>query len=248
MQEINTIQGQSNIELSVVVLGYRAGEVLKIFVAQVIESLIRNNISYQLVLVGNYWPNTDDKTLEIIRELARVNKNIKPVIKEKEGGMGWDLRSGLEAADGKYIAFIDGDGQMPAEDVVKVYQKIKNSDLDLVKTCRYIRYDEKWRKAISFFYNLLFKVLFPGLNAKDINSKPKIFTKKFYDKMELKSDDWFADAEIMIEARRLKAKIGEVPTIFKKNEHRPSFVKFSAIFEFIKNFIIYRIREFKRNK
>ena len=83
MQEINTIQGQSNIELSVVVLGYRAGEVLKIFVAQVIESLIRNNISYQLVLVGNYWPNTDDKTLEIIRELARVNKNIKPVIKEK---------------------------------------------------------------------------------------------------------------------------------------------------------------------
>ena len=248
MQENNTIQNQSDIELSVVVLGYRGGEALKIFVAQLVESLSKSNIDYQLVVVGNYWPNTDDKTPEIVRELARVNKNIKPVIREKEGRMGWDLRSGLEVADGKYIAFIDGDGQMLAEDVVRVYQKIKNSDLDLVKTCRYIRHDEKWRKFISFFYNLLFKVLFPGLNAKDINSKPKIFTKKFYDKMELKSDDWFADAEIMIEARGLKAKIGEVPTIFKKNEHRPSFVKFSAIFEFIKNFIIYRIREFKRNK
>ncbi|MDP2684184.1 MAG: glycosyltransferase family 2 protein [bacterium] len=246
MQQTNTIQNQLSIELSVVVLGYRGGEALKLFVAQLVESLSKSDINYQLVVVGNYWPNTDDKTPEIVRELAQVNKNIKPVIREKEGSMGWDLRSGLEVADGKYIAFIDGDGQMPAEDVIKVYDKIKDSDLDLVKTCRSVRHDEKWRKFISFFYNLLFKILFPGLNAKDINSKPKIFTHQFYNKMELQSDDWFADAEIMIEARRLKARIGEVPTIFKKNEHRPSFVKFSAIFEFIRNFIIYRIREFKR--
>lgn len=245
MQDSQKINHQHVPEISVVVLGYKANQNLKFFVEELVNFLENDKIDYQIVLVGNYWPNSGDETPAVVSELAWNNNKIKPIIKPKEGYMGWDMRSGLEVADGKFIAIIDGDGQMPAEDIMKVYKKIKEDNFDLVKTYREKRMDNLWRKIISYFYNLFFKILFPGLNARDINSKPKIFTKEFLDKLNLTSNDWFADAEIMIGARRFKINIGEVPTIFKKNEKRPSFVKFPAIFEFIKNLIIFRIKEFK---
>jgi glycosyltransferase involved in cell wall biosynthesis len=160
--------------------------------------------------------------------------------------MGWDMRSGLALTDGEYIAVIDGDGQMPVGDLVRVYQKIRDEDFDLVKTYRIKRGDTAWRKIISFFYNLFFHLLFPGLKARDINSKPKIFTRWAFEKFNLKSDDWFIDAEIMIQARRHKLKIGELPTVFLGLSGRRSFVKIKAIFEFIRNLIVYRIIEFMK--
>ena len=79
-------------------------------------------------------------------------------------------------------------------------------------------------------------------NFKDINSKPKAFTREAYDKMTLTSDDWFIDAEIMINARANKFKIGTFPICFYKSE-RESFVKPVAILEFMKNLINFRLKK-----
>lgn len=43
--------------------------------------------------------------------------------------------------------------------------------------------------------------------------------------MNLKSNDWFTDAEIMIEANRLKLRICDIATVFYNNERRSSFVR-----------------------
>jgi len=80
------------------------------------------------------------------------------------------------------------------------------------------------------------------METKDINSKPKIFTREAYSQMKLQSTDWFIDAEIMIQARALKLKIEKIPVIFSANESRKSFVRFEAIAEFIYNLIKYRIK------
>lgn len=232
-------------ELSVVVLGYRAGLGLKIFVSELISHLENNHIDYQIVLVGNYWPNSNDITPQIVNELAQSNSRIKPIIKLKEGRMGWDMRSGLESSDGELIAVIDGDDQMPPCDIIRVYKEMKKNNLDFVQTFREKRFDSYWRKIISFFYNLTFKMLFPGLKLKDVNSKPKIFTRELFNQLDLISNDWFIDAEIMIQVRRFrnKFKTGEIPTIFKYNKDRSSFINIPAIFEFIKNLMKARIKE-----
>lgn len=236
-------------EISIVVLCYQAGDQTKPFVANTIKIMEDANIfDYELVLVGNYRPNTPDTTPAVVAELALANPKIKYVAKEKKGMMGWDMKSGLAAANGNYLAVIDGDGQMPIEDLVKVYNKIKNNGLDLVKTYRIQRGDSAWRKIISFIYNRIFSILFPGTKSCDINSKPKIFTRAVYNKFELTADDWFLDAEIMIQSRRLGLKIFEIPTHFRGLEDRKSFVKTTTIFEFIKNLVIYRISEFKHRK
>lgn len=229
--------------LSVVVLCYRAGESAISFTNKLENHLNSFEPNFQLVLVGNYLAGSDDKTGDIIIELAKKDEKIKPIIKPKEGMMGWDMRMGMEAADGKYICVIDGDGQFPIDSIEKAYKLIIEKDFDLVKTFREARYDGAYRKFISFWYNVLFRMLFPGLNSRDINSKPKIIKREAFKKLNLHSNDWFADAEIMLEVRRLKLTFAEFPVIFSQIKDRRSFVKVSAILEFMRNLVTYRFRK-----
>ena len=160
--------------------------------------------------------------------------------------MGWDMRCGLEMARGELIGIIDGDGQMSVSDVPPLYEMISLGHSDLVKTFRITRGDSLARRFISNVYNKLFHLLFPGLAARDMNPKPKILTRAAYRRMSLESDDWFIDAEIMIQARRLGLRIGELPTGFLGLTGRRSFVGLSAIIEFLRNMVRYRITEWCR--
>ncbi len=233
-------------DLSVVILCYKAGDSAREFVKGTLKALKDAQIfDYEIILVGNYHKNLGDKTPWVVKNIARKNPRIKYIAKVKKGMMGWDMKSGLHLATGKYVAVMDGDGQVPTEDIIKVYRKIIEGKYDIVKTYRMERGDSLWRKIISFSFNILFKIFFPGLNARDINSKPKIMSAAVYKKLQLLSDGWFIDAEIMIQARRYHFKIGEVPTVFLGLTGRRSFVTLTTIVEFIINLCKYRIKEFK---
>ena len=229
-------------ELSVVILCYHSADVVRDLVAQVERELEEARVDYELVLVGNYLPgDTKDQTPTVLKDLASGKPRFRVVAKEKEGMMGWDMRSGLEAAKGRHIAVIDGDGQMPMSDVIKVYRVLQVGKYDLVKTFRAQRQDGWYRRTISGFYNFLFRLLYPAAHVfRDINSKPKVMTREAYQKIHLVSNDWFTDAEIMIEALKHDLSVGEVSTVFYKNERRGTFVPFSALYEFLSNLIYYR--------
>ena len=229
-------------DLSVVILCYRAEDFVPVFVREMKETLEKEQLNYELVLVANYHQDAPkpDKTPEIVRQLAQNDPRIVVVAREKEGMMGWDMRTGLDAATGENIAVIDGDGQMPPQDIIKVYNLLKEGKFDVAKTYRDERFDGLVRVVISRVYNFVFKILFPKTTVRDVNSKPKIFTRAALDQLKLTSDDWFIDAEIIIRATQLRFSIGEVETQFFPNKYRNSFVRFTTIFEFIKNFLHFR--------
>jgi glycosyltransferase involved in cell wall biosynthesis len=232
-------------ELSVVVLCYKARETAIDFVARLKEALSAVTPDWELVLVGNYNKgDSTDSTPAVVRQLAAEDSRVVAVTLEKEGWMGWDARTGLARARGRYVAFIDGDNQMPPEDVVRVFTTIRDSDFDMVTTYRVQRGDGSFRLFQSFGYNAIFNCLFPGSGVRDVNSKPKIFRRELFDKLALTSDDWFLDAEIVIQVRRLKARVGQIPTVFRSSVARSSMVKLTAIWEFVMNLLRARIREF----
>lgn len=233
---------EKSADISVVILCYKAASFVSEFVREMTELLEARGLSYELVLVANYniQEKDTDNTPNVARELAERNSHIVAVSKPKEGMMGWDLMSGLQAATGKTIALIDGDGQMPSEDVIRIYNALRAGEYDCVKTYRIGRFDGWKRKVISKLYNALLKIFFPKIYLHDINSKPKIFTREAYSKLNLKSTDWFIDAEMMIQASYLGFRTIEVPTVFHENKLRRSFIRTSAILEFLKNIIVYR--------
>jgi len=228
--------------LSVVILCYRSGPAIVRFVEQVENHVKESTPNYELVLVANYIEESNDTTREHVLKIAEANPKCKVLCKPKQGMMGWDMRLGMDAATGAYICVIDGDGQFPIESIAACYAEIITGKYDLVKTYRIKRGDGVYRKTISWVYNMFFRILFPGINFKDANSKPKILTREAYQKMDLKSDDWFIDAEIMLNVRDQHMRFYELPVEFFELEGRTSFVKPSAILEFIKNLVRHRLR------
>ena len=236
-------------ELSVVVLCYRSGDGARSFAARISQALLDAGIeNYQLVLVGNYVAGSGDTTPGVVRELASGDPRIVFSAVEKQGMMGWDLRSGLALATGESLAVIDGDGQVLIEDLVRTYRLLREQRLDLAKTYRKERGDGLKRKLFSLVFNGLFHLLFPGLRVRDINAKPKVMTRAAYERLSLQSTDWFIDAEILIQARRLGFRIGETETEFLGLTGRRSFVNMAAVFEFLRNLVRYRILELRRRR
>ena len=236
--------------ISVVILAYRAGVSIIDFVKQVIVSFDEAEIdNFELVVVGNYHKNSsDDQTPNIVRSLGEMDSRVVPLTLEKQGMMGWDARQGFNAATGDVIALIDGDGQMPPADIIRLYRVIRSGEFDLVKTYRIRRQDGSLRRFTSIGFNFVFRIVFPGCYFKDINSKPKLLTRPSLNQMHLDCDGWFLDGEIVLEAMRLNLSFAEVPTNFQKNEWRGSFVNLGTVFEMLMSMLRYRFRLVNFNK
>ena len=231
------------LDISVVLLCYQTEDKAPSYVKQVKACLIELDVQWEIVLVANYLGGSNDRTPEIAKNLSIQDSRVKVVAKEKKGMMGWDMKSGFEVASGKTIVVMDGDGQFPFTDIKRVYKKLIDEDLDIVKTYRIKRGDGWYRRTLSGVYNFVFHIFFPRFPCHDVNSKPKIFKIDVLRKMELMSDDWFIDAEIMIQVRRLKLNFLEISTQFTKLETRKSYVQPMAIIEFVVNMVLFRIRE-----
>ena len=132
--------------LSVVVLAYRSGETLREFVDSLVCLLDQEETEWEMVLVGNHFSGDGDQTPGIVKELAKCHPRIKAVTQIKKGMMGWDMKSGLEATTGKTLSVIDGDGQMPCEDIIRIYRKLVDERLDLAKTYRTCRFSDYWNR------------------------------------------------------------------------------------------------------
>ena len=230
--------------ISLVILCYKTGHKIHRFLDAVIAVLDSITSNWEIIMVGNYDEGSDDKTPIVVQEIAAKHSRIRAVTKVKLGKMGWDARSGLEVCRGSVIGLIDGDEQMVAEDIAKAYRILMAGQADVVKTYRKTRYDSWVRRVNSCIYNFIYNLLFPGYYINDVNSKPKLFRQSAFEQLQLKSNDWFIDAEIMIQARRYRFKLIEFPTVFYRSIHRKSFVRFSAVFEFLKNLFKARAIEF----
>ena len=69
---------------------------------------------------------------------------------------------------------------------------------------------------------------------KDLNSKPKVIKKEVIQCLNLKSNGWTIDAEIMLQVMKRKFEVKQLPTNFLGQPGgRNSFVGYKAIFEFL---------------
>jgi len=70
-------------------------------------------------------------------------------------------------------------------------------------------------------------------------------TREAYGKMVLHSNDWFIDAELILNCIDLNLRVYEIPVEFHSLGGRKSFVKPGAVLEFLKHMIEYRYRRRK---
>lgn len=207
--------------------------------------LVRAGFDFQLVLVAN---GSIDRTAELLEDLVKGEPRLKPIRIEKNLGYGRGVIRGLQAAEGEWIGFMDGDAQIAPADVENFLAVADSGHCDMVKARRLERRDGFIRARISEVYVIFFCLLF-GIRIFDVNAKPVIFRREWLPRLDLISRDWFIDAELMLKASFLQMRIREVGMVFHRRSAGRSSVKIATVYEFIKNINRYALGgEFARWK
>lgn len=207
-------------------------------VPDLVEAFRQQGDPFEVILVDN---GSTDGTGQAIAELASADSCIRQATVETNRGQGLGIRTGLNAAKGRVIGYVNADGQVLPEDVVRVYLAARDASQPVLsKAKRRERHDGLQRAIISLGYNTLMRLFFPGMPSSDVNANPKFLTASAVRDMELGSDDWFLEAEIMLKAQYMGLNVVEVEVGGMPREAGQSHVRGSAILEFLKNMTLYR--------
>ena len=225
-------------EISLVIPCYNEEAVVSHTIGKLLEAFHRAGYRLELVAVDN---GSTDRTGEIIRGWAARNPAVVHHRIEQNEGYGNGVLCGLAQASAPWVGSIPADGQVDAEDVVRLYEVVRQANTwVLAKVRRRFRLDGMLRKIVSTTYNLTFRLMWPAIASVDVNGSPKLFPREALPAMGLKSKDWFLDPEIMIKAHALGMRILEFNVFARLRGAGVSHVKPDTCWEFFSNLLKYR--------
>jgi glycosyltransferase involved in cell wall biosynthesis len=118
-----------------------------------------------------------DGSQRVLESLQQEMPNLKLVRHEHNQGYGAAIRSGCDASDKQWIAFMDSDGQFDVSDLRRLLPLM--ADADYVTGVREKRADTFVRWLNSRMYNLLIRVVL-GVKPSDLNCGMKLFRRSIW--------------------------------------------------------------------
>jgi glycosyltransferase involved in cell wall biosynthesis len=145
--------------------------------------------------------STDD-TPKIADEMAAVDRRIRVVHHPQNRKLGGSLKTGYAEARGDLILYSDADLPFDMDELGKACRVLRHYEADIVSAYRFDRTGEGYVRVVySAIYNLLVRFLF-GVRVRDINFAFKLTRRRVFDKVQLKSEGSFIDAELIVRAIR----------------------------------------------
>ena len=176
--------GSSQPKVSVILPVYNVGKYLR----QSLDSLINQTLKEIEIICVN--DGSTDDSYEILEEYKSKDNRIKVIHKENKG-TGAARNDGLRLATGECIGFVDPDDWVKPNMFERLYQEIKEKDLDIVM-CMPDGYDEKnaVNAPFPYFVDANFEHIIDDkiFNWRDLSPFQypmcvwnKLYTKKLFD-------------------------------------------------------------------
>ena len=106
-------------KISIIVPCYNEEESLPIFYKEIDKiSKEMKSVDFEFLFIND---GSKDKTLEILRKLAKKDKRVRYVSFSRNFGKEAGMWAGLENATGDYVAIMDADMQDPPSKVKEMY-------------------------------------------------------------------------------------------------------------------------------
>jgi glycosyltransferase involved in cell wall biosynthesis len=160
--------------ISAIVPVFNEEESLPYFFKEILKYLPKVDKDYEIVFIDD---GSTDKSLAILKDFAKENKNIRILSFRKNQGKSEALTLGFEKAKGDYIVTLDADLQDRPEEIAKLLRELKTGNFDVVTGWRKDRKDNFLRKVPSRVFNILVSAL-RGLKLHDYNCGLKIYTRE----------------------------------------------------------------------
>jgi dolichol-phosphate mannosyltransferase len=131
-------------------------KILPELLRRVSETMEQCGETWELILVDD---GSTDGSRDLIREFARQDPHVKPVIFARNFGHQLAVTAGLDYSSGKAVVIIDADLQDPPEVIIDMVAKWKEG-YEVVYAVRSEREGESWFKLFtaSIFYRLIYRI------------------------------------------------------------------------------------------
>ena len=189
------------VDLTLVVPFYNPGRRLGSHVGEVVETLRAKDVTFEVIAVSD--GSTDGS------EALLVDRDYVQVLQlPKNEGKGAALRLGLTQGRGRYLGFIDGDGDIPAGQLKDFIAAIRDAKPDIVLGSKLHPDSEVvyplLRHLYSFAYQQLNRVLF-GLSVRDTQTGVKLIRRDVLVAVlpRMLEKRFAFDLELLVVARRV---------------------------------------------
>ena len=194
--------GEALLDLTVVVPYYNPGPVLRSTVERAVEVLRGTGISFEVVAVSDGSTDGSEESLE------GVHPDVVVRVALPHAGKGNAVRAGLARGRGRYLGFIDGDGDVPPELLADFVRLVEERHPDVVLGSKrhpgsQVVYPLA-RRLYSWGYQQLVRVLF-HLDVRDTQAGIKLVRREVLaEVLPLMVEQGYAfDLEMLVIARRL---------------------------------------------
>jgi glycosyltransferase involved in cell wall biosynthesis len=191
-------------EISMVFPAYNEEENIELLCESALRVLEGIEGEHEIIIVDD---GSEDRTAEKAREVSKRCPEVKLVAHERNRGYAKALRTGVKAAKGELVFLSDADNQFDLNDIHRFLPIIQEADI--VVGHRMNRQDSALRRFMARGFNLLVRMVF-GVKARDIDCSFKLFRRRVFRKIEIDSDQFMVDTEILVKAKRYGFSVHEV--------------------------------------
>ncbi len=226
-------------DLSLIIPCYNEEDVVEYTLHRLLDAFREAGHDLEIIAVDN---GSSDRTDEILTQLQAERPEVRKTRVEVNEGYGLGVLTGIPLCRGRWAGIIPADGQVDAEDVVRLFEAADSSSGNvLAKVRRRFRMDGLFRKLVSVSYNLFFRALWPRIASLDINGSPKILPREVLQAMDLRSKDWILDPEIMVKAHAGGLRILEVNVFARMRGGGTSHVRATTCWGFFNRLVAMRL-------
>lgn len=163
-------------------------------------------VEHEVIVVNDA---STDRTAVIADRLAAADPHVRVIHLPRNLKLGGALKAGFAASRMELVFYTDADNPIDFADMTAAFPLVAAGGVDVVTGYRLNRDETLLRTVYSRTYNWLINFLF-GFRFRDINFSFKLFRREVLERIELRSNGSFIDAEVLIEARKAGFVIEEV--------------------------------------
>ncbi len=191
--------------ISAVVPAYNVEQSLQAGIESLAAVLRECADKFEIIIIDD---GSTDRTGELADRLAEADpEHVRAIRHQQQLGYGASLREGFQAAGMSLILQFTADGQFDPADLGKLLEL--GNRHDIVTGYRLGRQDSWQRRLLSWGFRKFAGVVF-GVHATDCNCGMKLYRRKVFKHIVIKSRGFLADAEILAKANVLGYRVTEV--------------------------------------
>lgn len=192
--------------LTVFFPAYNDSGTIASMVIAAVQTARRLTPDFEVVVVND---GSQDRTAQILDELARLYPQVRIVHHERNRGYGGALQSGFSAARKEFVFYTDGDAQYDPAELELLWRRV-TPDVDLVNGYKISRSDPLHRILIGRLYHHIVRRLF-GLRVRDVDCDFRLLRRSIFDRVRLEKNSGVICLEMMKKIQDAGFRIAEVP-------------------------------------